>query len=117
VIRSSSFAFGKANLFFVCRREIDKISPFEKEKRCPFFFAKKKKGRKKKLATLQVDRLSTLCFEAMKTLRKSLRLGAERFACRILRRDSDVFLFFVRLGRTWELGERRQGFGDSHLLI
>ena len=57
----------------------------------------KKKVPKKKLATLQVDRLSALCFEAMKTLRKSLRFGAELFACRIRWRDSDVFLFCVRL--------------------
>ena len=37
---------------------------FVKEKRSTFFFAKKKKVPKKKLATLQLDRLSALCFEA-----------------------------------------------------
>ena len=46
------------------------IFSFYKGGRTTFFFAKKKKVPKKKLATLQLDRLSALCFEAMKPLRK-----------------------------------------------
>ena len=39
----------------------------------------------------------------MKPLRKSLRLGAELFACQNLWRVLDGFLFFVRLGQATEL--------------
>ena len=50
-----------------------------------------------------LDPLSALWFEAMKPLRKSLRLGAELFACQNLWRVLDGFLFFVRLGQATEL--------------
>ena len=54
---------------FADRAFCDKFS-FAKGERTTFFFAKKKKVPKKKLASPSLDPLSALCFEAMKPLRK-----------------------------------------------
>ena len=58
----------------------------------------------------RLDRRSALWFEAMKTLRKSLREGAELFACQNLRWVLDVFLFFVGF---WASMERFLWYPDG----
>jgi hypothetical protein len=84
------------------------ICSFYKGERTTFFFAKKKKVPKKKLASLQLDRLSALCFEARQTHRKSLRFGAELFARRTRWWGSSVCAVLRPA-----IGERRDFF-DAH---
>ena len=65
---------------FLFVEEIFVKNSFEKGKRSTFFFAKKKKVSKKKLATLQVDGLSGFIPKSPLALRESLR---ERRAFRL----------------------------------
>ena len=53
-----------------------------KKENVQLFLYLKEKGCKKKQPSLLLDRLSILCFEARRSLRKSPRRGAELFACR-----------------------------------
>ena len=63
----------RSTFFFVCRRGVV-LSLLKKGKRSTFFFAKKKKVPKKKLATLQVDGLSSM--EALSSKARSLFANA-----------------------------------------
>ena len=82
-------------------KAFNSIFAFVKEDGLTFLCLKEKL--QKKQASPSLDPLSDLWFEAMKPLRKSLRLGAELFACQNLWWVLDGFLFFVRLGQATEL--------------
>ena len=96
------------------------LFPFEKGECSTFFFAKKKKVPKKKLATLQVDGLASV--EALSTKARSLcaealaKLGTIRLA-KGISPFTVLCRYEVRMKAFRFAWVRRRDYGYSHRLI